>query len=55
MECDSGRAPGRFPERTFLCPRQEGMYAVKSSHRSKKVQWKHFIPEEATWEMEDKM
>ena len=20
-----------------------------------KVQWKHFIPEEATWEMEDKM
>ena len=53
--CDSGRTRGRVPDRTFPHSRQEGMYAPESSHRSNKSAMEALSPEEATWEMEDKM
>ena len=55
MVCDPGGTEGIIPTRTSMHIGQKGNPLRNRTIAEVKVQWKHFGPDEATWEMEDAM
>jgi hypothetical protein len=46
---------GRISTKTSMHTGQKGIPTLELNHCTGQVQWKHFGPDEATWEMEDAM